>query len=118
MIQRQEKESPQNWAVKIRGDSNHLGEKEEAGNPHVPLKGLHTDSLTGTYPGLQWKNGSLGGIRDIQGKTELCGFRMGAKRAAVIVPLLSHPPVQPTGECDLACVESSLNMADYETALA
>lgn len=53
--QRQEEVSPQNWAVKIRGDYNQLGEMEEAGNPDVPLKGLHTHLLTGTYPGLQWR---------------------------------------------------------------
>lgn len=104
--------------MKIRGDSNHLGEMEEAGNPDVPLRGLRTVSLTGTYFGLQWRNGSLRGTRDIQGKTELCGFRMRAEGTATIVPLLSRPPVQPTGECHLACVEPSLNMADYESALA
>lgn len=44
-FQYQEEEFPQNLAVKISGDSDYPSETEVAGNPDIPLKGLHTDSM-------------------------------------------------------------------------
>ena len=58
----------------------------------------------GTHPGLWQRDSSLGGVRDVQGKTELCGFRVRAGGTAAIITALSPLPVQPTGGCYLICV--------------
>lgn len=46
-------------------------------------------------PGLQWRGGSSGGARDIQGKTELYGFWVRAGGTATLVPVWSLPPDSP-----------------------
>ena len=93
--------------------------QKAAVNPDVPLRACtQTHYFADTYPGLQQKNSSSEGARDIQGKTELYGFKVKAGGRAVIVPLLSHFPVQPAGEYHLAFDEPSPYMAKTESALA
>lgn len=67
-----------------------------------------THPLTGIHPGLWWRDGDLGGIRDIQGKTELCNYRARARGTAAIIPVSSPPPMYPTGGFYLSCVEPFL----------
>lgn len=60
--------------------------QKAAANSGILLKGPQTYLLTGTHPGLQWRDGDLGGARDIQGETELCGFMGRATGTAATIP--------------------------------
>lgn len=59
--QYQEEEPTKYLAVKISKDSFCLGEADSYWKCRCPLKGLvHRLTLTGTHPGLQQRNSSLG----------------------------------------------------------
>lgn len=108
-------EDPQHLAIKWVFSP--LGEIKDCWKPRHLLKGLHTDSLPGTLPGLQERDSGSGGTRNIQGKTELFGFTARAGRTATVVPVLSPPPTQPTSRYHLSYVGPSLYTAKFESAL-
>lgn len=81
------------------------------------LKGPCTESLTDTQPGVWQMVRSLGGTRNIPGKTELCSIRVRAGGMATTFPLSSHLLVQSTGRHHLACAEPSHCMANAKSAL-
>lgn len=117
-FQHREEESPQNLAVKSSGDSDCLVRQKAAGNPNVSLKCSHTDALAGTNPRVPQRAGNSGGTRNIQRRTQLCGFRMRTRWTTTIVPVLSPPSVWPTGVSHLAYVKPAPQIARSEFALA
>lgn len=103
-------------APRTSGYENPLGEIEGCWKPRHTFKGpMHRLKLIGTYRGLQHKDTSLGGIRDIQWETELYSFRMRA--GGIAVPVLSPPPAQQRGRHHLYCVESSPHTDKSEPVL-
>lgn len=60
--------------------------KKPAGNPDILLRGLHTDSLSGTHPGLQGWYSDLEGVRDTEKETELWGFTVRTGGTVAIFP--------------------------------
>lgn len=76
-----------------------LGKMEGCWKPWHPLKEpTHKLSLGGTHLGLWWRDSDSGGTWDINGETELCGFRA-------------------RDSCHGFCVEPSAHMANSESTL-
>lgn len=76
-------------------------------DPGIFLKGPYIDSLTYKHSdGLQWRGSNVKEARDIQGKGELCSFRLRDRGTAVIssVELISHVAYS---RAHLSCVKSS-----------
>lgn len=94
-FQGEEEESQQNPAVKISGDSDHLGQKEDCLKSRYPLAGPAYRLTHSQVLSLALEEGQqLGRHRRYSRKTELHGFRARAGGTATISPRLS-PPVQP-----------------------
>lgn len=75
-------------------------------------------SFLDTHSGLQCRDSGPRGAKDIQGKTDLCGFRTRAGGTAVIVLVLSSPSLKPVRRHHLSSVEPSPNITKSEFPLA
>lgn len=104
-------ESQQKLAVEINGNSDLPGEIEASWKSRFLRKGpTHRLTLSQALTlGSGGRTGS-GDARDIQGKTEFCGFRARAEGIVPIAPLVSPLPVQPTSRHHLSYVEPKLNL--------
>lgn len=70
--------------------------RNAAGNRSILLESLCIDFLAPRYsPWPLVEVWWLGGTTDIQGKTQLCVFKVRAVGIATIVPVLSATPTQP-----------------------
>lgn len=107
-FQCQKEEFPQNLVVKIAEILTIQVRWKTAGNPDVPLRAhTQTQSFEVNCHRLWWKDSSLGDAGDIQKKIELRGLRARARETAAIVPVLTPPPVKPTGRFHFPCVKPS-----------